>query len=128
MTENAKHSELSSRLQPSDIKKAKAWAELTSRYLDHLPGQLEGLRAFLDVKDFRKIKEGAHRIKGTSGTYRLSAISKGAAELEIFADKENAEGIDVAIKEMMRLIVAETNKHKSQAISTSEESEGPTNG
>ena len=74
------------------------------------------------------IKEGAHRIKGTSGTYRRSAISKGAAQLEIFAHNENPEGIAAAIKEMLRLIAAETKKQKSQPIPTSDDSERPKNG
>jgi len=95
---------------------ASAWQKLTVKYLDDLPRQIEGIFNILEVKDYGKIKSQAHRIKGTSGTYKLETISRSAAELERAAASEDAEKIASALKDVKRVIDMENTRLKLQAI------------
>ncbi len=104
-----------------------AWAKLTSQYLQDLPNQIKELRDILEIKDYVAIKKCAHRIKGTSGTYRLDAISKGAAQLERVAESENPDAIASAINKIMRLVEQETSRFNSGLVSSFDDSERNTN-
>lgn len=112
----------------SNLDHDQAWAELTSRYLHDLPQQLDAMRTTLEEGDYAKIKKQAHRIKGTSGTYHLDAISKSAAQLERLADSENPNAIAVAIDKVKRLVEAETTRLNSLGVSSTDSSERNANG
>ena len=104
------------------------WAELTAKYLNDLPRQLDGIRSILELRDYAKVKNRAHRIKGTSGTYRLDSISKSVARLERLADSQNPHTIATAINKVMRLVELETKKLNSRMLSSAGSGERSTNG
>jgi len=118
----------SSRQPPSSQNYEQAWAELTARYLNDLPHQLNGIRSILELKDYARVKNRAHRIKGTSGTYRLEAISKSAARLERLADSRNPHTIATAINKVMRLVEVETKRLNRRMFSSAGSPERNTNG
>jgi len=99
--------------QKSKLNIEQAWLQLTKQYLDDLPKQLEGIREILKTKDYATIKEQAHRIKGTSATYRLNSISQTIAQLEDLAEKRNSEAIVTAINKIKRLIDVENDRLKT---------------
>jgi len=105
-----------------------AWIKLTAKYLRDLPQQLDGIRATLEIKDYRSIKKQAHRIKGTSGTYHLDTISKIAARMERLADRHNTSALVSAINKARRLVQLETAELTSKATSLPESSGRFTNG
>ena len=90
------------------------WSHLVSEYLRDLPSQVKSIRAILEIKDYAKIKKQAHRIKGTSGTYGLEAISKNAAQLEQSAETEDPDRIIIAINNITRSIEIETIRQNSK--------------
>ncbi len=92
------------------------WAQLTARYLRDLPRQLDGITAVLEVRDYRGVKAHAHRIKGTSGTYRLEAISKQAGRIERLADNRDIQAITTAVSEARRLVELEISQFGSQGV------------
>ncbi len=105
-----------------------SWAQLTSSYLQDLPQQLEAISTVLESKDYDTVKKQAHRIKGTSGTYRLDTISQSAAELERLAESRNPEAIVTAINKIMRLVQLEAKKLNSGAACSADNNERSTNG
>ena len=90
------------------------WSHLVSEYLRDLPRQVKTIRAILQIKDYAKIKKQAHRIKGTSGTYGLQAISKSAAQLELSAEIGDPDRIIIAINNISRTIKIETIRQNSK--------------
>lgn len=87
-----------------------AWAKLTLKYLHNLPQQLDEIRAILDVKDYPTIRKHAHRIKGTSGTYRLETISQAAAKLERSANSRDPDAIITTINKVEQLVELTTSR------------------
>lgn len=67
-----------------------AWQQLTLQYLRDLPRQLDVVVRLLAKEDYRAIREHAHRMKGTSGTYRLDSIAEQLARLERLAVDQDA--------------------------------------
>jgi len=108
---------------PSKCGPDQAWAQLRSTYLRDLPRQLDGIRTILEIRDYAAIKKQAHRIKGTSGTYRLDNISKSAARLERLADSRNPNAIITTINKVMRLVEIETSRTRPRALSSADTSE-----
>ena len=100
------------------------WSRLKQKYLQDLPEQLDGIKSTLETDDYSKIKKQAHRIKGTSGTYKLKNISQGVAQLEDHADKRNREAIVNIIHKVMRLVEVEADKLGTHFLSTTANSEG----
>lgn len=100
------------------------WAQLTWKYLNDLPQQLDAITTILEVKDYSAIKKQAHRIKGTSGTYRLETISHSAARLERLADGQNPDAIASAINRVKRLVELETRRLNSQTVSKADSDGG----
>ena len=103
------------------------WSRLKQRYLQDLPEQLNGIKSTLETDDYSKIKKQAHRIKGTSGTYKLKNISQGVAQLEDHADNRNREAIVNIINKVMQLVEVETDKLGTHSLSTATNSEGGIN-
>ncbi|MBW8002266.1 MAG: Hpt domain-containing protein [Planctomycetes bacterium] len=103
------------------------WSMLKQKYLRDLPDQLNGIKSTLEADDYSKIKKQAHRIKGTSGTYKLKNISKGVAQLEGHADDRNREAIVNIIHKVMQLVEAETDKLETHSLSAALNSEGGIN-
>ena len=129
MKDNDKTSDSLSNQQPRFKPNGEqAWAELTAKYLNDLPHQLDGIRSILELKDYAKIKDRAHRIKGTSGTYHLDTISESAARLERVADSRNPHTIATAINKVMRLVELETKRLSSRMFSSAGSGERNTNG
>ncbi len=112
----------------SKFSRDQAWAKLTSEYLQDLPNQIKELRDTLEARDYDAIKKYAHRIKGTSGTYRLDSIFNGAAQLERVAESKNPDAIASAINKIMRLVEQETSRFDSGLVSSFDDSERNTNG
>jgi HPt (histidine-containing phosphotransfer) domain-containing protein len=104
------------------------WIQLTSKYLNDLPQQLDGIRTTLAVKDYAAIKKQAHRIKGTSATYRLERISQSVAELERLADSQNAEAIVSLIDKVRHLVDLEVKRLNSSPLSPPDGSERNSDG
>jgi len=129
MKNNDKTSDSLSNQRPlSSPNHEQVWAELTAKYLNDLPRQLDGIRSILELKDYARIKNRAHRIKGTSGTYRLDTISKSIARLERLADSRNPHTIASAINKVMRLVELETKRVNSRTLSSAGSGERNTNG
>jgi HPt (histidine-containing phosphotransfer) domain-containing protein len=105
-----------------------AWAQLAVQYLRDLPQQLDKIKTSVETEDYYSIKEQAHRIKGTSGTYHLEAISRTAALLEHLADSQNTDAIVTIIHKVMRLVELETKRLNAQLGSSTSNSEGKANG
>ena len=105
-----------------------AWAQLAAQYLRSLPQQLDRIRTTVEIKDYSTIKKQAHRIKGTSGTYRLDTISKSVAQLERLADSQNPDAIVTTINKVMRLVELETERLNSRLVSSTDSTERNANG
>lgn len=118
----------SNQRQRPNLKPRQGWARLMSEYLQDLPRQLNAIRAIVEIEDYAEIKKQAHRIKGTSGTYRLDAISKSAAQLEQSADAQNPDKIATALNNIVSLVEMESNRLNSQAVLSSDSSERTANG
>jgi HPt (histidine-containing phosphotransfer) domain-containing protein len=118
----------SNQRQRPNLKPGQGWARLMSEYLQDLPRQLNAIRAIVEIEDYTEIKKQAHRIKGTSGTYRLDAISKSAAQLEQSADAQNPDKIATALNNIVSLVKMESNRLNSQAVLSSGSSERTANG
>jgi len=108
----------------SHFDKIRSKVELKVKYLRDLPSQFEGIKSILEEKDFHKIKKEAHRIKGTSGTYKLDSISQNAAHIEYLASKEDKEAILNTINKIMNLVDEEFNRLNVEIISVDSEIEG----
>lgn len=93
-----------------------AWERLTAKYLRDLPRQLDGIRDILELRDYGKVKTHAHRIKGTSGTYRLETISRGAERLEHLAESRNPDKIAAGINNVKQLVDMEAARLSPAAV------------
>jgi HPt (histidine-containing phosphotransfer) domain-containing protein len=105
-----------------------AWVQLKAEYLQDLPRQLDGIRTTLQTRDYATIKNHAHRIKGTSGTYHLDSICQIAAQLERLAEDRNADAIAAAINKVLRLVELEAKRLNSSQIGSAPGAEGNANG
>ncbi len=94
------------------------WSNLVSEYLRDLPSQIKSIRSILQIPDYGKIKKQAHRIKGTSGTYGLEAISKNAAQLELSAETADPDRIITALNNITMAIEIETIRQNSKIASS----------
>lgn len=117
-----------SRRPKSEQLQEQAWAQLAVKYLRDLPQQLDKIKTTVKTEDYSSIKEQAHRIKGTSGTYHLGAISRTAALLERLADSQNTDAIITTTDKVMRLVELETKRLNAQLVSSTSNSEGKANG
>jgi HPt (histidine-containing phosphotransfer) domain-containing protein len=112
----------------SSPKTASAWEQLTARYLDDLPHQLDSIIEILDVKDYGGVKAQAHRIKGTSGTYKLESISQGAAQLESAAESRNPQSVSRAVQNVRRLAEMESTRISLKSVTGKTDPERTANG
>ncbi len=83
-------------------------AKIRMAYLADLPGQIAVLKSLLDGGDFAGVQKHAHRIKGTSGTYRLFEIADVMKAIEQFADDGDAALIHVKLDELVEVMDALT--------------------
>lgn len=111
-----------------NLKTGGNWTHLVSEYLSDLPRQLNSIRAILEIPDYARIKQQAHRIKGTSGTYGLETISKNAAQLEQSADTHDSGNVARAINNMTRSVEIESVRLNPQSAAASDSREGGANG
>ena len=129
MPDNDKTLDLPSNQHPqSNLTRRQAWAHLTAEYLNDLPQQLEQIRTMLKLKDYAAIKKNAHRIKGTSATYRLDDIAQSAAQLHSVSDTQNPNAIVAIINKLARLVEMHANKPNSPTISPVDDNERLING
>lgn len=129
MTNSRRKQSLSPSQRPqSEPIQEQAWAQLAVQYLRDLPQQLDKIKTTIETEDYSSIKEQAHRIKGTSGTYHLGAISRTAALLERLADSQNPDAIIIIIDKVMQLVELETNRLNAKLVSSTSNSEGKANG
>ena len=128
MKNSAETVDLSSNQQPrSKPNSDQAWAKLTLKYLRNLPQQLDEIRGILEIEDYPAIKKHAHRIKGTSGTYRLETISQAAAKLERSANSRDPDAVATTIKKVKRLVELATNRLDSPTATSVDSSERSAN-
>lgn len=117
-----------SRRPESKLGQEENWVQLAAQYLHDLPQQLDRIKTTVEVKDYTAIKKQAHRIKGTSGTYRLDAISRSVAQLERLADSQNPDAIVTTIDKVMRLVELESKRLNSRLVSCTKTCERNANG
>jgi HPt (histidine-containing phosphotransfer) domain-containing protein len=124
MSDDEKNLDLSSN-QPPQSKPARrqTWEHLTAEYLNDLPRQLDDLKTMLKEKDYAAIKKHAHRIKGTSATYRLDDISESAAQLQHTADAQKPKAVSDIIDELGRLVQFRAGRLNSLTHSSVDDSE-----
>lgn len=128
MANTDKGSDSSSPQGPAaNLKTSGNWSHLISRYLSDLPRQLNSIRAILEIPDYAKIKQQAHRIKGTSGTYGLETISKNAAQLEQSADAHDREDVARALDRMIKSVETQNSAMNPQSAASSNSRERTAN-
>jgi HPt (histidine-containing phosphotransfer) domain-containing protein len=96
-------------------KNSSGWEHLVSEYLSALPRQLNSIRAILEIPNYEKIKQQAHRIKGTSGTYGLDVISQDAAQLEQSAEAHDAENVALALGRIIKSVQTQNSAMNTQS-------------
>lgn len=92
-----------------------AWEQLTLEYLRDLPRQLDAIVLALEEEDYDAIRDHAHRMKGTSGTYRLDSIAEYLARLERLALSRDGKQITALINAISALVETEIKAMDSSA-------------
>ena len=110
-----------------NLKTGGGWSHLISEYLSDLPRQLDSVREILEIPDYAKIAQQAHRIKGTSGTYGLETISKNAAQLEQSADAHDREDVARALDRMIKSVETQNSAMNPQSAASSNSRERTAN-
>jgi HPt (histidine-containing phosphotransfer) domain-containing protein len=113
---------------PHTSNQTQAWRALTLQYLRDLPRQLDGIVRLLDMKDYGGIRDDAHRMKGTSGTYRLNSIAQQLAQLERLADNEEESQIVALVGTIVADIQRQTTALASLVAGEGDAKEGGTDG
>jgi len=106
------------------LKSSGGWERLVSEYLSDLPRQISSVRAILDIPNYEKIAQYAHRIKGTAGTYGLEAISHEAGQLERSAEVHDRENVSLAIGRIIKSVETQNSGLKPQSVRAAGNSEG----
>ena len=65
--------------------------EILEDYIRCLPDLLSGIEKAINIKDFNKLKNLTHELKGSSGTLRINSIYQISIDLDIAAKEENIE-------------------------------------
>ena len=107
-----------------NFKSGGGWGRLISEYLGDLPRQIDSVRAILEIPNYEKIAQQAHRIKGTSGTYGLEAISRDAARLEQSAQRHDREDVALALGRISESVEAQESRLNTRAGGRAGEAEG----
>ena len=94
----------------SQTQHQQAWAKLTQRYLADLPQQILAMHLCLDQGDLAKLKQQAHRGKGTSATYRLDKISEQFSRLESLAHQDTMRDILPLLDQLTALVAEATER------------------
>jgi len=129
MSDDEKNLDLSSNQPPqSESVRRQSWEHLTAEYLNDLPRQFEELKRMLEQENYAAIKKDAHRIKGTSATYRLGDISKSAAQLQHIADTQKPKAVSAVIDELAQLVKLQVNRLNSLTHSCGDDPERLTDG
>lgn len=89
---------------------SRAWMELTARYLRDLPQQVYQMKMSVEAGDYAAVRKQAHRIRGTSGTYRLGSIYQAAARLEQVVTRRNPKAIATSVDEIRSLVEQESTR------------------
>jgi HPt (histidine-containing phosphotransfer) domain-containing protein len=92
-----------------------AWGQLTLAYLRDLPQQLDAMVRALEEEDYDAIRDHAHRMKGTSGTYRLGSIAEHLGRLERLALSRDGKQVAALIDAIGVLVEAEIKAMDSPA-------------
>ena len=101
-----------------NLKSGGGWERLVSEYLGDLPRQLDSVRAILEIPNYEKIAQQAHRIKGTAGTYGLEAISREAARLEESAQTHDRQDVAQALGRITESVEAQNSRLKRRSAGT----------
>jgi HPt (histidine-containing phosphotransfer) domain-containing protein len=83
--------------------------------LRDLPRQLDVVVRLLAEEDYNAIREHAHRMKGTSGTYRLDSIAEQLARLERLAVSQDVRQIAPLVDAIASQVEAATKAIDSPA-------------
>lgn len=87
-------------------------ARMRLAYLADLPGQIHVLTSCLEQRQFDIVKKHAHRIKGTSGTYRLGEIAELMAAVETAIAAKQADVVRGKLDAMPDVIETLTRRNR----------------
>ena len=87
-----------------NIMESPKYIQMCRDYLAFSKSELDDLKSSIAQADFKQIHSIGHKIKGTSGAYRLSDISRAAEKLQQTADNQNTAGLEPAFNELYKLI------------------------
>ena len=79
------------------------FAEIAGAFSARLGEQLEAMTEAWETKDFKRLAELAHWLKGSGGTVGFAAFTAPAARLEDFAKQEEVEMIESTLEELRKL-------------------------
>ena len=78
--------------------------EIVGMFVEEMPGRVATLLGHLDKKDWDRLRQSAHQLKGAAGSYGFAAISPCAGRLEgVIRDGEPEERIREAVNELVDL-------------------------
>ena len=79
------------------------YADLLPFFVDDLPSLRTAMLEFAKVCDYEKLKQQAHRLRGTAGGYGYSGLSELAGQLEDTCKASHRDGTAI-LNELDRLI------------------------
>ncbi len=78
--------------------------ELLATYLGLLPGHLKEIRQAAAKRDWKKLEEAAHKLRGSSANLGANPIASVCATLEQLGKTGSAEGMDDAVLKLESLV------------------------
>ncbi len=76
-----------------------AFAELAKMAMDDVPASLAEIGSAIDADDFERVRDAAHNLKSTLGSYGIDNAHRVAAELELACrNNETADAADILVR------------------------------
>ena len=76
-----------------------AFAELANLAMDDVPASLAEIGSAIDADDFERVRDAAHNLKSTLGSYGIDNAHRVAAELELACrNNETAGAADILVR------------------------------
>lgn len=95
-----------------NITESPKYAKMCAEYLTFTKIELDALKFSIEQADFEQVHNIGHKIKGTSGAYQLSDISRAAEKLQLTADSKDAAGLEPAFNELYELVENTLQKYE----------------
>jgi HPt (histidine-containing phosphotransfer) domain-containing protein len=87
-----------------NVTESPKFAQMCRDYLTYSKAELDDLKPAIEKADFERIHQISHKIKGTSGAYQLTDVSKAAEGLQNIADNKDAAGLKKVFDELCELV------------------------